>query len=197
VYEGERKMTKDNRLLGRFDLSGIPPAPRGRPQIEVSFDLDANGILSVTAMDKAAGKSEKITIRNEKGRLSKEEIEEMVKNAERFREEDEQIAKRVQAKNEFESMIYNAKQTLEEKGSQLPEEQRSNLSSKLQECQTWLEGEGRDASYDEIESRRKELESEVHRMAESIYSGTQGGSNDNPEGFSTRTQKGPVVDEVD
>ena len=197
VYEGERKMTKDNRLLGRFDLSGIPPAPRGRPQIEVSFDLDANGILSVTAMDKAAGKSEKITIRNEKGRLSKEEIDEMVKNAERFREEDEQIAKRVQAKNEFESMIYNAKQTLEEKGSQLPEEQRSNLSSKLQECQSWLEGEGRDASYDEIESRRKELESEVHKMAESIYSGTQGASNDNPEGFSTRTQKGPVVDEVD
>jgi L1 cell adhesion molecule like protein len=197
VYEGERKMTKDNRLLGRFDLSGIPPAPRGRPQIEVSFDLDANGILSVTAMDKAAGKSEKITIRNEKGRLSKEEIEEMVKNAERFREEDEQIAKRVQARNEFEGMIYNAKQTLEEKGSQLPEEQRSNLSSKLQECQSWLEGEGRDASYDEIESKMKDLESEVHRMAESIYSGAQGASNDNPEGFSTRTQKGPVVDEVD
>jgi heat shock protein 1/8 len=197
VYEGERKMTKDNRLLGRFDLSGIPAAPRGRPQIEVTFDLDANGILSVTAMDKAAGKSEKITIRNEKGRLSKEEIEEMVKNAERFREEDEQIAKRVQVRNEFEGMIYNAKQTLEEKGSQLPEEERSNLSSKLQECQSWLEGEGRDASYEEIESKRKELESEVHRMAERLYSMAQGGSGDNSEGFSTRTQRGPVVDEVD
>jgi L1 cell adhesion molecule like protein len=191
VYEGERKLTRDNRLLGRFDLSGIPPAKRGVPQIEVTFDLDSNGILSVTATDKAGGRAEKITIRNEKGRLSKEEIEEMVKNAERYREDDEKVAKRVQARNDFESMIYSAKQTLEEKGHQLPDEERSTLSSKLQNCQTWLETEGRDASYEEIESRRKELENEVHRMAERMY------SNNNSEEFSTRSQRDPVVDEVD
>jgi heat shock 70kDa protein 1/2/6/8 len=195
VYEGERKLTKDNRLLGRFDLSGIPPAPRGRPQIEVTFDLDANGILSVTAMDKAAGKSEKITIRNEKGRLSKEEIEEMVKNAERFREDDEKIAKRIQARNEFEGMIYNAKQTLEEKGSMLPEEERSNLSSQLQTAQSWLENEGREAPIEEIESKMKELEGEVHKMAERIYaSGNEGPPE---ESFPTTSQKDPVVEEVD
>lgn len=195
VYEGERKLTKDNRLLGRFDLSGIPPAPRGRPQIEVTFDLDANGILSVTAMDKAAGKSEKITIRNEKGRLSKEEIEEMVKNAERFREDDEKIAKRIQARNEFEGMIYNAKQTLEEKGSMLPEEERSNLSSQLQAAQSWLENEGREAPIEEIESKMKELEKEVHKMAERVYaSGNEGPPE---ESFPTTSQKDPVVEEVD
>jgi heat shock 70kDa protein 1/2/6/8 len=187
VYEGERKLTKDNRLLGRFDLTGIPPAPRGKPQIEVTFDLDANGILSVTAMDKAAGKSEKITIRNEKGRLSKEEIEEMVKNAERFREDDERIAKRIQARNEFEGMIYNAKQTLEEKGSMLPEEERSNLSSQLQAAQSWLENEGREAPVEEIESKMKELEGEVHKMAERIYASSNGPT----------AQKDPVVEEVD
>lgn len=195
VYEGERKLTKDNRLLGRFDLSGIPPAPRGRPQIEVTFDLDANGILSVTAMDKAAGKSEKITIRNEKGRLSKEEIEEMVKNAERFREDDEKIAKRIQARNEFEGMIYNAKQTLEEKGSMLPEEERSNLSSQLQAAQSWLDNEGREAPIEEIESKMKELEKEVHKMAERVYaSGNEGPPE---ESFPTTSQKDPVVEEVD
>jgi len=194
VYEGERKMTRDNRLLGRFDLSGIPPAPRGRPQIEVTFDLDANGILSVTAMDKAAGKSEKITIRNEKGRLSKEEIEEMVKNAERFREDDEKIAQRIQARNEFEGMIYNAKQTLEEKGSMIPEEERSKLSQQLQDSQTWLDTEGREASYEEIETRRKELEREVHNMAEKLYA-SAGGSQGFPE--QPAPQRGPVVDEVD
>jgi heat shock 70kDa protein 1/2/6/8 len=194
VYEGERKLTKDNRLLGRFDLTGIPPAPRGRPQIEVTFDLDANGILSVTAMDKAAGKSEKITIRNEKGRLSKEEIEEMVKNAERFREDDEKIAKRIQARNEFEGMIYNAKQTLEEKGSMLPEEERSNLSSQLQTAQSWLENEGREAPIEEIESKMKELESEVHKMAERVYASTNGPPE---ESFPTTSQKDPVVEEVD
>lgn len=194
VYEGERKLTKDNRLLGRFDLSGIPPAPRGRPQIEVTFDLDANGILSVTAMDKAAGKSEKITIRNEKGRLSKEEIEEMVKNAERFREDDEKIAKRIQARNEFEGMIYNAKQTLEEKGSMLPEEERSNLSSQLQADQSWLDNEGREAPIEEIESKMKELEREVHKMAERVYASTNGPAE---ESFPTTSQKDPVVEEVD
>ena len=103
VFEGERKMTKDNHILGKFNLEGIPPAPRGVPQIEVTFDIDANGILNVSAVDKGTGKQNKITITNDKGRLSKEEIEKMVSDAEKFKEEDEAIAKKVQARNGFEN----------------------------------------------------------------------------------------------
>merc|ERR1712127_856621 len=99
VYEGERGMTKDNHLLGKLNLEGIPPAPRGTPQIEVTFDIDANGILNVHAADKATGKSEKITITNDKGRLSKEDIEKMVHEAEKFKAQDEAVKNKVEAKN--------------------------------------------------------------------------------------------------
>merc|ERR1712055_1155443 len=99
VYEGERAMTKDNNILGKFELSGIPPAPRGVPQIEVTFDVDANGILNVSAVDKSTGKENKITITNDKGRLSKEEIERMVREAEKYKDEDEKQRDKIQAKN--------------------------------------------------------------------------------------------------
>ena len=114
VYEGERAMTKDNNLLGKFELSGIPPAPRGVPQIEVTFDIDANGILNVSAQDKSTGKQNKITITNDKGRLSKEEIERMVSEADKFRSEDEAQRDRVSAKNSLESYCFNIKQTMED-----------------------------------------------------------------------------------
>merc|ERR1712036_204822 len=107
VFEGERSMTKDNNILGKFELSGIPPAPRGVPQIEVTFDVDANGILNVTAADKSSGKSQKITITNDKGRLSKEDIEKMVADAEKFADEDKLQQERVQAKNALESYAYS------------------------------------------------------------------------------------------
>merc|ERR1712217_241316 len=109
VFEGERAMTKDNRQLGQFHLDGIPPAPRGVPQIEVSFDLDSNGILNVSAADKTTGKSNKITITNEKGRLSKEDIEKMVKEAEQFKSEDEAERRVVEARNEFERYVYSVR----------------------------------------------------------------------------------------
>jgi L1 cell adhesion molecule like protein len=112
VFEGERGLTKDCHLLGKFNLEGIPPAPRGTPQIEVTFDLDANGILNVHAMDKASGKAEKITITNDKGRLSKEEIEKMVHEAEKYKNEDDKIKKRIEAKNSLENYCFQMKNTL-------------------------------------------------------------------------------------
>merc|ERR1711941_189972 len=114
VFEGERSMTKDNNILGKFELSGIPPAPRGVPQIEVTFDVDANGILNVSACDKSTGKSQKITITNDKGRLSKEDIERMVNDAEKFKADDEAAKEKVSAKNELESYAYQVKQSVDD-----------------------------------------------------------------------------------
>merc|ERR1712203_926108 len=111
---GERAMTKDNHLLGKFDLTGIPPAPRGVPQIEVTFDVDANGILNVSACDKSTGKQNKITITNDKGRLSKEEIEKMVNDAEKYKAEDDLQKERISAKNNLESYCFNMKSTLDD-----------------------------------------------------------------------------------
>jgi hypothetical protein len=115
VFEGERAMTKDNHKLGQFDLKGIPPAPRGTPQIEVTFEVDANGILNVAAEDKGTGKKEKITITAEKGRLSQEEIERMVKEAEEFADQDKAVKSKIDARNQLETFLYNAKSTVEDK----------------------------------------------------------------------------------
>merc|ERR1712043_126914 len=114
VFEGERAMTKDNNLLGKFELSGIPPAPRGVPQIEVTFDIDANAILNVSACDKSTGKENKITITNDKGRLSKEEIERMVNEAEKYKEEDDKQKEKIGAKNGLESYAFNLKSSVED-----------------------------------------------------------------------------------
>merc|ERR1719252_314551 len=114
VFEGERKMTKDNHILGKFNLEGIPPARRGEPQIEVTFDIDANGILNVSAQEKATGKVEKITITNDKGRLSKEDIEKLVKDAEKYKSEDDQLRKKIESKNGYEHYIYNVRNSVED-----------------------------------------------------------------------------------
>merc|ERR1712012_1528401 len=114
VYEGERAMTRDNHLLGKFDLTGLPPAPRGVPQIEVTLDVDANGILNVSAVEKGSGKIEKITITNDKGRLSNEDIEKMVADAEKFKDEDDKQKERITAKNTLESYCFNMKSTVED-----------------------------------------------------------------------------------
>lgn len=121
VYEGERAMTKDNNLLGTFNLTGIPPAPRGVPKIEVTFDLDANGILNVSAKEISTGKSERITIKNDKGRLSKDDIDKMLKEAEMYRQEDEKQRERVSARNQLESYVFSVKQAVEEAGAKLSE----------------------------------------------------------------------------
>ena len=126
VYEGERSMTRDNNHLGKFELTGIPPAPRGVPQIEVSFDIDSNGILNVSAQDKSTGKSQTIKINNDKGRLSAEDIEKMVNDAEKYKEEDERNRERVNAKNELETYVYSMKQTMGEE--QVKENERKMAS---------------------------------------------------------------------
>merc|ERR1712116_63894 len=141
VYEGERAMTKDNHNLGKFDLTGIPPAPRGVPQIEVTFDIDANGILNVSAADKSTGKQNKITITNDKGRLSKEDIEKMVNDAEQYKAEDDKQRDRVAAKNGLESYCFNMKSTMEDENlkAKISEEEKKTIISKCDEALKWLE----------------------------------------------------------
>jgi len=170
VYEGERTMTKDNNLLGKFELSGIPPAPRGVPQIEVTFDIDANGILNVHAMDKASNKSEKITITNDKGRLSKEEIERMVNDAEKYKAEDESAAARVGAKNGLESYAFQMKQTFEEDKvkDKVSEDERKQVTDKCQEVLAWLES-NQTAEKDEFEHQQKELEKVCQPVITKLY----------------------------
>merc|ERR1712043_45222 len=141
VFEGERAMTKDNHLLGKFDLTGIPPAPRGVPQIEVTFDIDANGILNVSAQDKSSGKQEKITITNDKGRLSKEEIEKMVSDAEQFKAQDEKQKERISAKNNLESYCFNMKSTVEDEKfkDKISDSDKETIVKKCDETIKWLD----------------------------------------------------------
>lgn len=154
VYEGERSMTKDNHLLGKFNLEGIPPAPRGVPQIEVTFDIDANGILNVSATDKGTSKTNKITITNDKGRLSKDEIEKMVNDAEKFKGEDEKIKKRVEAKNSFENYCFQMKNTLndEKLKEKFSEEDKKVVEEASKEGLQWLESSP-NAEAEEIEAK--------------------------------------------
>merc|ERR1719407_373677 len=160
VYEGERSRTKDNNLLGKFELGGIPPAPRGVPQIEVTFDIDANGVLNVTAEDKgASGKKANITITNDKGRLSKDDIERMVREAEQFAEEDKLAAEKIAAKNGLESYCYSMKNTINEEKfkSAISEEEKKQIEDKIDETTKWLETADH-AEKEEFESMQKELE---------------------------------------
>ena len=159
VYEGERAMTRDNHILGKFDLTNIPPAPRGVPQIEVTLDVDANGILNVSAVEKGTGKAEKITITNDKGRLSKEEIERMVNEAERYKGEDDQQRERVAAKNGLESYIFNLKSSIENEQvkKNLSSEELSTIQSSLEAALKWLDS-NQLAEKEEFEDKQKEVE---------------------------------------
>ena len=175
VYEGERKMTKDNHLLGKFNLEGIPPAPRGVPQIEVTFDIDANGILNVQAQDKASGKAEKITITNDKGRLTKEEIERMVNDAEKYKAEDELVKKKIEAKNGFENYCFQMKNTLNEEKLKdvFTEDEKKTIEEASKEGLQWLEGNA-EADADAIEGKQKELEAKFNPIMMRVYQQTGG-----------------------
>ncbi|KAJ5216785.1 hypothetical protein N7468_009793 [Penicillium chermesinum] len=170
VFEGERARTKDNNLLGKFELTGIPPAPRGVPQIEVTFDLDANGIMNVSAIEKGTGKSNKIVITNDKGRLSKEEIERMLAEAEKYKAEDEAEASRIQAKNGLESYAYSLKNTLGEGKLQISDDDKKKVEDKINEVISWLDN-NQTAEKDEYESQQKELESVANPIISAAYGG--------------------------
>ena len=178
IFEGERAMTKDNHQLGKFELTGIPPAPRGVPQIEVTFEIDANGILQVSASDKGTGKAEKITITADKGRLSPEDIERMVKEAEEFADEDKKVQGRINARNGLESYLYNLKNTLEdeEKGvaGKVDATEKNELISLIDETLDWLE-ENPEAEGDEYSAKQKEVEQVANPIMRKVYQSTGGG----------------------
>ncbi|KAI6005503.1 heat shock protein HSS1 [Pisolithus albus] len=182
VYEGERARTKDNNLLGKFELTGIPPAPRGVPQIEVTFDIDANGILNVSASDKTTGKSNRITITNDKGRLSKEEIERMVSEAEKYKAEDEAAAARIQAKNGLESYAYNLRNSIndEKLAGKFDPADKSKLESAINDTISWLDS-SQEASKEEYEDKQKELEAVANPIMQKLYGAAGAGAG--PGGF--------------
>jgi len=201
VFEGERARTKDNNLLGKFELTGIPPAPRGVPQIEVTFDIDANGILNVSAVEKGTGKTNKITITNDKGRLSKEEIERMLAEAEKYKEEDEAEAARIAAKNALESYAYSLRNTLSDEKVTLPAEDKEKLTKAVDETVSWLD-ENTTATTEEFGDKQKELEAIANPIMMKFYQ-SQGGAP--PGGMPGAAgpapgaggDDGPQVEEVD
>jgi heat shock protein 1/8 len=210
VYEGERTMTKDNHLLGKFELSGIPPAPRGVPQIEVTFDIDANGILNVSAMDKSSGKENKITITNDKGRLSKDEIERMVSDAEKYKKEDETQRDRISAKNSLESYCFNMKTTIndEKLADKIDAEDKKKITETIEETFKWMEN-NQLAEKEEFEHKLKEVEKICSPVMTKLYGGA-GGAGGMPGGMpggfpggaggpppGAGGSAGPTIEEVD
>merc|ERR1712199_11943 len=176
VFEGERGMTKDNHLLGKFDLTGLPPAPRGVPQIDVTFEIDANGILNVKAEDKGTGKAEKIAITNDKGRLSEDEIERMVKEAEQFADEDKKVKGRVEAKNALENYLYSMKNTVEDKkkaGDKISEDDKKTILDAVEEGIKWNDGNP-EADEEAYKEKQKEIEEVCNPIISKLYQGAGG-----------------------
>jgi heat shock protein 5 len=176
VFEGERSMTKDNHLLGKFELSGIPPSPRGVPQIEVTFEVDVNGILNVAAEDKGTGKKEAITITNDRDRLSQEDIDRMVKEAEEAAEDDKKAKERVEARNSLENYAYSVRNTLNDKekmAGKLEAEDQTTVENAVKETIEWLDL-NQSAEKEEYDSQYKELEKIVQPIFSKIYKGAGG-----------------------
>ena len=181
VFEGERAMTKDNNLLGKFELTGIPPAPRGVPQIEVTFEIDANGILKVSAHDKGTGKSESITITNEKGRLSQDDIDRMVSEAEKFADEDKKIKEKIEAKNQLENYLYHVKQLVTDEkqlGSKIESEDKEKILAIVKEKTEWLDANSATASLEDFEEAKAEIENIVNPITSKLYGAGGSGSGD-------------------
>merc|ERR1712180_493139 len=176
VFEGERPMTKDNHQLGKFDLTGIPPAPRGVPQIEVTFEIDANGILQVSAEDKGTGNKEKITITNDQNRLTPEDIEKMIQDAEMFADDDKKLKERVESRNELEGYAYSLKTQINDKdklGSKISDEDKETIETAVEAKISWLE-ENQEAEAEDFKEQKKELEETVNPIISKLYA--QGGA---------------------
>lgn len=206
IYEGLRALTKDNHLLGTFELSGIPPAPRGIPQIEVCFDIDVNGILNVSATDKATCNKNNVTVTNDKSRFNKDDIEKMVKEAELYKEEDNKRKETIEAKNDLESYIYHVKNNVLEKTEmKLEDDDRETLQKMVDDTRTWLDDNG-SAEKDEFVDKKKQIEQVLNPIMTNIYKNNPGSQpqtgnqpdmsqfNDMMKGMNT---KDPIVDEVD
>jgi L1 cell adhesion molecule like protein len=196
VFEGERTMTKDNTLLGKFELDGIPPMPRGQPQVEVVFDIDSNGILNVSASEKSTGKTNKITITNDKGRLSADEIERMVAEAEKYKEQDEQFRERVDAKNKFESYLYQVKNSLNsELKDKMKPDDKAMIDSKLKEFESWLENHPSEEK-GAYEEKQKEFETVFTKIMQDLQGG---GSTQMPSENPVSPEESfePKIEEID
>nr|ADX42267.1 heat shock protein 70-S1 [Stratiomys singularior] len=199
VFEGERAMTKDNNLLGTFNLTGIPPAPRGVPKVEVTFDLDANGILNVSAKDTSTGNSKNITIKNDKGRLSQAEIDKMLAEAERYAEEDEKQRQRVAARNQLEGYVFNVKQSVEDAGDKLSQSDKNTVQKACEDTIKWLDNNNL-ADKEEFEHRMQELTRQCSPIMTKLHTGgaqPQGGSCGQQAGGFGGGRSGPTVEEVD
>ncbi|KAH9097886.1 hypothetical protein LEN26_016936 [Aphanomyces euteiches] len=200
VFEGERSMTRDNNLLGKFSLDGIPPMPRGVPQVDVTFDIDANGILNVSAIEKSTGKENKITITNDKGRLSKDDIERMVEEAEKYKAEDETNKQRIEAKNGLENYAYNLRNTLNDEKVKVDESDKKVLDDKISDVISWLD-RNQSAEKEEFEAKQKELESVANPIMQKMYAGAGGMPGgmptDGPAPPSASGGAGPKIEEVD
>ncbi|KAJ8930073.1 hypothetical protein NQ314_017180 [Rhamnusium bicolor] len=206
VFEGERAMTKDNNLLGTFDLTGIPPAPRGVPKIEVTFDMDANGILNVSAKDTSSGNVRNITIKNDKGRLSQKDIDRMVSEAEQYKEEDDRQRQRVGARNQLEAYIFQLKQAVQDCGDKLSSEDKSTVERECESCLQWLDTNSL-AEKEEYEDKQKGLTSICSPIMSKLYGGggVPGASGMPRNNFGQQTggnpggqqSGGPTIEEVD
>ncbi|KAI0133527.1 hsp70-like protein [Xylariales sp. AK1849] len=184
VFEGERSMTKDNNLLGKFELTAIPPAPRGVPQIEVSFELDANGILKVSAHDKGTGKQESITITNDKGRLTQDEIDRMVAEAEKYAEEDKATRERIEARNGLENYAFNLKNQVNDEdglGGKIDDEDKETILDAVKEATDWLEENAATAASEDFEEQKEKLSNVAYPITSKMYSGAGGPEADNDE----------------
>jgi molecular chaperone DnaK len=185
VLQGERPMAAQNRTLGKFKLSGIPPAPRGIPQVEVTFDIDANGILNVTAKDNATGKDQKITITSSSG-LSKEEVDRMAKEADAHAAEDQTKRDEVEARNGLDNMVYNVEKMLKDNGDKVSGSDKSDVESALAEAKTALQGSSGAA---ELNSAREKLTAASHKLAEAMYKSNAGGATASNDGAAAPEEK--------
>lgn len=198
VFEGERQMTKDNNKLGEFTLTGIPPMPRGVPQIEITYDLDANGILTVRAAEKSSGKEEKIEVKNDSSRLSKEDVERMLQEAEKYSEDDRILKEKIEAKNSLEGTVYQMKSMLSDEkiSGALDSEIKENLTKEVDTMVTWLEN-NHDAEKEVYENKRKEFEEIMKPLLQSgMPSGMPSGVPVSPE-TNNGPDIGPNIEEVD